>query len=161
MTKANAKFSMSLIIAAVVLGLVFFAATVRMEATPRGSTAIAQAEANRLVVGADNIGGVVTSTNGPEAGVWVIAETTDLGTKYRKIVVTNDQGQYLLPQLPKANYKVWVRGYGLVDSVPVEATPGETLALTAVVAPTAQAAAQYYPADYWFSLVTSIPPKST
>src|ERR1700690_2993750 len=159
MTKANAKFSMSLIIAAVVLGLVFFAATVRMEATPRGSTAIAQAEANRLVVGADNIGGVVTSSNGPEAGVWVIAETTDLGTKYRKIVDTNDQGQYLLPELPKAHYKVWVRGYGLVDSMPVEAMPRQTLALTAVIAPNERAAAEYYPADYWYSMI-KIPTKS-
>jgi hypothetical protein len=61
-------------------------------------------------VGGDDIGGVVTSSKGPEAGVWVIAETTDLPTKYVKIVVTDDQGRYLVPELPKANYKVWVRG---------------------------------------------------
>jgi hypothetical protein len=102
---------------------------------------------------------VVTSSKGPEAGVWVIAETTDLPTKFRKIVVTDDAGRYLLPELPKATYKIWVRGYGLVDSKAVEATPGKTLALTAVIAPDPRAAAQYYPADYWYSLL-KIPPKS-
>ena len=85
--------------------------------------------------------------------MWVIAETSDLGTKFRKIVVTNDRGQYLLPGLPKANYKIWVRGYGLVDSEPVDATPGTALPLTAVVAPDPSAAAQYYPASYWVSLL--------
>ena len=67
-------------------------------------------------IGTTDIGGVVTGANGPEAGVWVIAETTDLPTKYAKIVVTDDQGRYVIPDLPKANYSVWVRGYGLVDS---------------------------------------------
>src|SRR5262247_1660762 len=62
----------------------------------------------------DDIGGVVTSAKGPEAGVWVIAETTDLPTKLVKIVVTDDAGRYVVPDLPKANYSVWVRGYGLV-----------------------------------------------
>jgi hypothetical protein len=109
-------------------------------------------------VGADNIGGVVTSSKGPEAGVWVIAETTDTPTKFRKIVVTDERGRYLLPDLPMANYKIWVRGYGLVDSKPVESTPGKRLALTAVIAPNARAAAQYYPADYWYSLI-NVPSK--
>ena len=63
----------------------------------------------------DDIGGVVRGPNGPEAGVWVIAETADLPTKFAKVVVTDDQGRYVLPDLPKAKYKVWVRGYGLVD----------------------------------------------
>ena len=53
----------------------------------------------------DDIGGVVTGANGPEAGVWVIAETTDLPTRYAKIVVTDDQGRYVMPDLPKAKYK--------------------------------------------------------
>src|SRR5438067_8164277 len=88
----------------------------------------------------DDIGGVVTSSKGTEAGVWVIAETTDLPTKFAKIVVTDDRGRYLLPDLPKANYTVWVRGYGLVDSQKVSVTPGKTLNLTAVVAPDARAA---------------------
>jgi hypothetical protein len=112
-----------------------------------------------IMIGDDDIGGVVTSTKGPEAGVWVIAETTDLPTKFVKIVVTDDSGRYLLPQLPKANYKVWVRGYGLVDSVPVRATPGEAVNLNATMAPDAQAAAQYYPAIYWFSMLR-VPGKS-
>src|SRR6185295_6191777 len=90
----------------------------------------------------DDIGGVVTSSKGPEAGVWVIAETTDLPTKFAKIVVTDDRGRYLLPDLPKANYSVWVRGYGLVDSSKVQAAPGRQLNLTAVIAPNAAAAAQ-------------------
>ena len=64
---------------------------------------------------------MVTSARGPEAGVWVIAETTDLPTKYAKIVVTDDRGRYLVPDLPKANYHLWVRGYGLVDSEKVQA----------------------------------------
>ena len=111
----------------------------------QGGVPPAQTQAKGVSVGADNIGGVVTSSKGPEAGVWVIAETTDLPTKFRKIVVTDDAGRYLLPELPKATYKVWVRGYGLVDSKPVQATPGKTLALTAVIAPDPRAAAQYYP----------------
>ena len=101
----------------------------------------------------------MTSSKGPEAGVWVIAETTDFPIKFRKIVVTDDRGRYLLPELRNAHYKVWVRGYGLVDSQPVDAMPGKPLALTAVIAPDARAAAQYYPANYWYSLL-KIPPKS-
>ena len=105
----------------------------------------------------DDIGGVVTSTNGPEAGVWVIAETSDLPTGYRKIVVTDDEGQYVLPDLPEATYSIWVRGYGLVDSSPVASTPGTPLDLTAVVAPSPEAAAQVYPAYYWYSLLEPPP----
>src|SRR6202140_5350620 len=75
----------------------------------------------------DDIGGVVTGPNGPEAGVWVIAETVDLPTTFAKMVVTDDQGRYLIPDLPKANYTVWVRGYGLVDSPKVRAAPGKHL----------------------------------
>src|SRR5215472_4619939 len=103
--------------------------------------------------GGQNIGGVVTGAKGPEAGVWVIAETKDLPTKYVKIVVTDDQGRYLLPDLPKGNYDVWVRGYGLVDSPKVKGAPGATLNLKAVAAPNRAAAAQYYPAQYWYSMV--------
>src|SRR5215212_2680546 len=86
-------------------------------------------------IGDEDLGGVVTGPTGPEAGVWVIAETTDLPTKYAKIVVTDDQGRYVLPGLPKANYNVWVRGYGLVDSPKVKSEPGKQLNLTAVPAP--------------------------
>ena len=101
----------------------------------------------------DDIAGVVSGANGPEAGVWVIAETRDLPTRHIKIVVTDDEGRYLIPDLPHATYDVWVRGYGLVDSEKVQAEPGATLNLTAVVAPDARAAAQYYPAQYWFALL--------
>src|SRR5574341_1188736 len=101
----------------------------------------------------DDIGGVVNGASGPEAGVWVIAETTDLPTKLAKIVVTDDQGRYLLPDLPKANYSVWVRGYGLVDSPKVRTAPGKIVNLKAVVAPDAAAAAEYYPAIYWYSML--------
>ena len=101
-----------------------------------------------IAMDADDISGVVTGPRGPEAGVWVIAETTDLPTRLIKTVVTNDQGRYLLPDLPKATYDVWVRGYGLVDSAKVKATPGKAQNLTAVAAPNPQAAAQYYPAQY-------------
>jgi hypothetical protein len=107
----------------------------------------------------DDIGGVVTSTRGPEAGVWVIAETTDLGTRFAKIVVTDDRGRYVVPDLPIATYSVWVRGYGLVDSPKVRSTPGKILSLKAVLAPNAAAAAQYYPAIYWFAML-DIPDKS-
>src|SRR5687767_4862636 len=101
----------------------------------------------------NDIGGMVSSAKGAEAGVWVIAETTELPTRFARIVVTDDQGRYLLPDLPKASYSVWVRGYGLVDSTKVTATPGKALNLTAVIAPSAHAAAQYYPAANWFSML--------
>ncbi len=107
----------------------------------------------------DDIGGVVTSANGPEGGVWVIAETSSLPTKYAKIVVTDDQGRYVIPDLPKANYAIWVRGYGLVDSPKVRSMPGKILNLKAIVAPNEQAAAQYYPAIHWYSML-KIPDRS-
>jgi hypothetical protein len=107
----------------------------------------------------DDIGGVVRGAKGPEAGVWVIAETTDLPTKFVRIVVTDDQGRYVIPDLPKATYRVWVRGYGLVDSSKVQGAPGQQLNLTAVTAPDARAAAAYYPSGYWLSLLR-VPDKS-
>lgn len=106
-----------------------------------------------ITMDADDIAGVVTGPKGPEAGVWVIAETTGLPTKFVRIVVTDDQGRYLVPDLPKASYQVWVRGYGLVDSPKTTATPGQRLALKAVPAPDAKAAAHYYPSGYWFSML--------
>jgi hypothetical protein len=101
----------------------------------------------------DSIRGTVTSSAGPEAGVWVIAETTDLPTRYIKEVVTDDQGRYLIPDLPKAKYTLWARGYGLVDSAKVEATPGKRVDLRPNVAPDRKAAAHYYPANYWYALL--------
>ena len=96
--------------------------------------------ATAVTIGGTDLGGVVTSPNGPEAGVWVIAETTDLPTKFAKVVVTDDRGRYVIPDLPKATYSVWVRGYGLVDSPKVKAARGKQLNLTAAPAPTAAAA---------------------
>src|SRR6266545_7075246 len=116
------------------------------------TSVIGQQSTLAVNIGDSDLGGVVTSANGPEAGVWVIAETTDLPTKFVKIVVTDDQGRYVLPELPKANYSVWVRGYGLVDSPKVQSAPGKILNLTAMVAPNAAAAAEYYPAQYWLSM---------
>ena len=117
-------------------------------------------QADLISIDSDDIGGVVTGSAGPEAGVWVIAETDDLATKFRKIVVTDDLGRFVLPDLPVANYQVWVRGYGLIDSPAITAVPGELLNLAAVVAPNPQAAAEIYPANYWYSLV-EVPPESS
>jgi hypothetical protein len=138
-------------IAAVGIAVLLAAAPSRLSAQQKADPAIR--------IGDNELGGVVTSTNGPEAGVWVIAETTELPTKFAKIVVTDDQGRYVMPDLPKANYAVWVRGYGLVDSPKVQTTPGKILNVTAVTAANPTAAAQYYPAIYWYSML-KIPDKS-
>jgi hypothetical protein len=132
----------------------------RQQANATAAQAAAQAAANRVAIDNDDIGGVVTSANGPEAGVWVIAETSELQTMFRREVVTDDQGRYVVPDLPKANYKVWVRGYGLVDSAAVTSAPGQHVALAAVVAPNPRAAAQVFPANYWYSLL-QVPPKES
>lgn len=101
----------------------------------------------------DDIGGIVESANGPEAGVWVIAEATGLKTRYIKSVTTDERGRYVLPDLPRGQYQVFVRGYGLVDSPRVAAEPGQSLNLTAAIAPSPRAAADYYPPKYWFALM--------
>jgi hypothetical protein len=123
------------------------------------ASSFAQVTQSAVSIGAHDLGGTVTSAHGPEAGVWVIAETTDLPTKFAKIVVTDDFGRYVMPELPQANYSVCVRGYGLVDSPKVQTVPGKILNLNAVVAPSAAAAAEYYPAIYWYSML-KIPAKS-
>ena len=135
------------------------AAALALAALVAGLPSQPGAQTPAVAIDNDDIGGVVTGPKGPEAGVWVIAETTDLPTKYAKIVVTDDQGRYVLPDLPKAKYKVWVRGYGLVDSAQVDAEPGRQLNLTAVVAPNEKAAAEYYPPIYWYAMLR-IPPHS-
>jgi hypothetical protein len=112
-----------------------------------------QAATGAVPIDGDDIGGVVTGPSGPEAGVWVIAETSGLPTRFARIVVTDDQGRYVVPDLPKAKYAVWVRGYGLVDSPKVAGEPGQQLNLRAVPAPDAAAAARYYPAIYWYSML--------
>src|SRR5437868_14752671 len=107
-------------------GILVAGSLAALGARQQAGAGVAQTEGSRVAVDADDIGGVVTSASGPEAGVWVIAETTDLPTKFRKIVVTDDRGRYLIPDLPKANYKIWVRGYGLIDSPVVRSLPGTT-----------------------------------
>ena len=86
--------------------------------------------------------------------MWVIAETKDLPTNFIKIVVTDDAGKFVLPELPAANYRVFVRGYGLVDSTPVQLKPGAAdVQLTATLAKTPLEAAKVYPGNYWLSLL--------
>src|SRR2546426_2568810 len=112
-----------------------------------------QGTTQTVAIDNDDIGGVVTSANGPEAGVWVIAETRDLPVRYIKSVVTDDRGRFVVPDLPKANYSVWARGYGLVDSAKTMSAPGRIVNITATPAPDAAAAAHYYPAIYWYSML--------
>src|SRR5437667_5355846 len=119
------------------------AVAVLLALLPGAPVGAQQSTLEAVPIGDNNLAGVVTSANGPEAGVWVIAETTDLPTKFAKIVVTDDRGRYVMPDLPKANYSVWVRGYGLVDSPKVRTAPGNIVHLRAVPAPNAAAAAQY------------------
>ena len=134
---------------------VIFAAVIAACAAQMGD----ESSSGAVRIDNDDIGGVVTSAKGPEAGVWVIAETTELPTRFARMVVTDDQGRYVVPDLPKANYNIWVRGYGLVDSQKVKAAPGNIVNLTAIIAPNEAAAAQYYPAIYWYSMM-KIPEKS-
>ena len=138
------KFKRSLQILRFILGCMLFGT-----ASP---ASVSATEPDAVTIGENDLGGVVISAKGPEAGVWVIAETDDLPTKLAKIVVTDDNGRYLIPDLPKANYRVWVRGYGLVDSPKTKTAPGKVLNLAGVTAPSAAAAAEYYPAIYWYSL---------
>jgi hypothetical protein len=101
----------------------------------------------------DHIRGSVQSESGVEAGVWVVAETDQLDTFFARIVVTDDNGEYLIPDLPPATYDVWVRGYGLVDSKKVSASRGDVVDLQVEVAPDDAAAASIYPAAYWYSML--------
>ena len=142
-------------------GLYWGVITLGLAAGMAASLALVSAQnaGGAVAVDNDDIGGVVTGANGPEAGVWVIAETRGLPTRLIKTVVTDDRGRFLVPDLPAAEYDVWVRGYGLVDSPKVKSNPGKVVNLKAVTAPDRKAAAQYYPAQYWFSLL-QLPPKS-
>ena len=106
-----------------------------------------------IEIDSDDIAGLVTSTDGPEAGVWVIAETNEFDTRFARIVVTDDNGRYLVPDLPPADYRLWVRGYGLADSEKVVASPGNIVDLTADVAGDPAVAAKVYPAAYWYAMM--------
>ena len=118
----------------------------------------AKAAVNTKISYPGYITGTVTSEKGSEAGVWVIAETNDLQTKMIKTVVTDDQGRYMLPDLPAVNYKVWVRGYGILDSKPIDSKPTTaSVALKVETAKTAADAAKVYPGDYWLSMMAPPP----
>src|SRR6184192_3424321 len=145
----NARWPIHIGVVAAFVGILFALSPVEVSSQ--------QNTANAVAVAGSDVGGVVTGTKGPEAGVWVIAETTELPTKFARVVVTDDQGRYLIPDLPAANYSVWVRGYGLVDSAKLTAKPGQILNHTAVPAPNEAAAAHYYPAIYWYAMM-KIPP---
>jgi len=133
-----------------VLGVAFSvgASSILLRTVPQ-----AQQPAADVAIDSDDIAGVVTGPNGPEAGVWVIAETRDLPVRYIKSVVTDDRGRFLVPDLPPASYSVWARGYGLVDSAKTTSRPGARLAIAAKPAPTEADAAHYYPAIYWYSML--------
>src|SRR5713226_542626 len=134
------KTTKSLFLGAMALGIVVILAAwpVRLDSQQNAAVAIDN----------DEIGGVVSSTKGPEAGVWVIAETTELPTRYIKEVVTDDRGRYLIPALPAATYTVWARGYGLADSAKISSRPGKQIDLKPTIADK-KTAAQYYPGNYW------------
>ena len=111
-----------------------------------------------ISIDSDDIAGVVTGPSGPEAGAWVIAETDGLETRMIKIVVTDDQGRFVLPDMPDSTYNIWTRAYGRVDSDTVDAKPGNAnVALKLKAAPNEVEAAQIYPANYWFSLIEPPP----
>ena len=107
-----------------------------------------------VAIDRNDIAGIVNGPRGLEAGVWVIAETRDLPTAFAKIVVTDDRGRFLIPDLPDAKYSVWVRGYGLADSAKVSATPGTRVMVRTAQAPDARSAAEIYPPVYWFAMMT-------
>ncbi len=134
------------------LGILARAAAIAALLLPGAPQSIAQ-QPGTPAIDSDDIGGVVRGPGGPEAGVWVIAETTDLPTKFARIVVTDDQGRYVVPDLPKAKYSVWVRGYGLVDSPKVQGEPGQGPQPDRRPGARRAAAAQYYPAIYWYSML--------
>src|ERR1044071_5402893 len=69
----------------------------------------ARAQQPAVAIDGDDIGGVVTSANGPEAGGRGSAGTRALPVRYIKAVVTDDRGRFVVPDLPKANYAVWAR----------------------------------------------------
>src|SRR5437016_12124397 len=130
------------------LCLVTWSAAGRQNGAARGTGSGVQVDQS-------SIGGTVVNGNGqkPEAGVWVIAETKSLPAPFRKIVVTDDQGRFLVPDLPEGAYELWVRGYGLKDSERVKADCGEMVKLQVANASTPQEAAKIYPASYWTSLI--------
>lgn len=137
---------------AVVLLAVLVVALAGIAIWQRGRAGGRAPSASSVSIDPSSIGGVVVNGGRPEAGVWVVAETTDLPTHFTRIVVTDDSGRFVVPDLPAATYDVWVRGYGLRDSTPVKARRGDTVTLEAATARSKEEAAKIYPANYWLSL---------
>jgi hypothetical protein len=136
------------------------ASFLRCAAAAIGVAACLAAQTNTSTkIGPSDIGGVVSSTKGTEAGVWVIAETQDLPTRYIKEVVTDERGRYLIPALPAATYSLFARGYGLVDSPKVQAKPGQRVDLKPSIAPDKKSAAKLYPGNYWYAML-KVPEKN-
>ncbi|HYV63658.1 MAG TPA: carboxypeptidase-like regulatory domain-containing protein [Bryobacteraceae bacterium] len=160
--KTSRSRVMSALLSAGVICLLAILATYSTSAqqTKGKGKADAKVTANPRISYPGYISGTVTSEKGPEAGVWVIAETNDLQTKMIKTVVTDDQGRYMLPDLPAVNYKVFARGYGILDSTPIDSKPTtNSVAIKVATAKTPQEAAKVYPGDYWLSLLAP-PPKN-
>src|SRR3989442_16041778 len=134
-------------------GAVLVGVVVTAFAWPTARPAAQPSPSGGVQIDNDDIGGMVTGKNGPEAGVWVVAETSDLGTRFAKIVVTDDHGRYVIPDLPQATYNVWVRGYGLVDSPKVRAARGQIVNLTAVAAASAAEAHPQLPATHLIDIL--------
>ena len=141
-----------------VLGFVLAGVAAAVTAGLQARSAEAQAEASQVPVDADDIGGVVTGIKGAESGVWVIAETSDFPTKFRKIVVTDDRrhasyARFAESQLPSLGARLRIGGF------PARLLRArENSGADGGHAPDARAAAQYYPANYWYSLL-HVPPK--
>ena len=103
---------------------------------------------------ANTITGVVQGDKGPEGGVWVIAETKDLQTGFIKIVVTGDDGRFLIPDLPtNATYSVWSRGYGIADTAKQTLKAGASNITIKASTVTGKEAAKVYPGNYWLSML--------
>src|SRR4029077_15075141 len=155
MKTSRSKVMNALLSAGVICLIALFATySTSAQQTKAKAKGDAKAAVNTKISYPGYITGTVTSEKGPEAGVWVIAETNDLQTKMIKTVVTDDQGRYMLPDLPAVNYKVWARGYGIVEYSPMDSKPTTTaVPLKVATAKTPQEAAKSYPGDYWLSMM--------
>jgi hypothetical protein len=157
----------SLVVGGLAVGGTVLAPTMLARKAASSKTAAPKKVANGFISGR-----VVNEAGTPEAGVWVIAESGEVmpndgrgADNFRKIVVTDDAGKYLVPDLPDAMYDVWVRGYGLKDSRPSWTVPGKyqvkpgttDLEISVTRAKTPQEAAKVYPANFWYAML-QLPP---
>ena len=108
------------------LGHLMAVAVAAFIAATLGGVGAGQVKVPAVAVDGDDIGGVVTGPKGPEAGAWVIAETTGLSTRMIKSVVTDDQGRYLIPDLPKAMYDEYSSSAASAARIPRATTSKKT-----------------------------------